>query len=326
MESTTLEQAVESIIENPEAQAEEQNLDEVEGQEVSDDEAVIEAEGLDDTEELSSEDDGEIDYEEPEAEDAEPDQEMLYTVKIDGVEEKWTLEELKRDASGQKAINNRFQEIAKIRKEFEQKEAEVAKQIQSSLDLADRLQKNGMTPPTQPNSEDYSDDPIGYMQAKILFDEAKSEYDQTMYQVQVQRQQQELQQQQAQAQAEQTYLQEQAAILIERIPEIADPEKGDAIKKALSDTGVAYGFSEQEMSMVVDARYIDALNDARKWRNLVSKRKATQSKGGKARPVVKAGTKKQKSSGVEVARNKAQQRLAKTGSIEDAISLMLNND
>ncbi len=33
MESTTLEQAVESIIENPEAQAEEQNLDEAEGQE-----------------------------------------------------------------------------------------------------------------------------------------------------------------------------------------------------------------------------------------------------------------------------------------------------
>ena len=250
----------------------------------------------------------------------------MIEVTVDGEKQYWTEAELQRDAAGQKAINKRFQEIAKIRKEFEQKEAEVAKQIQSSLDLADRLQRNGMTPPTQPNSENYSDDPIGYMQAKILYDEAKSEYDQTMYQVQVQRQQTELQQQQAQAQAEQTYLQEQAAILIERIPEIADPEKGDAIKKALSDTGVAYGFSEQEMSMVVDARYIDALNDARKWRNLVSKRKATQSKGGNARPVVKAGTKKQKSSGVEVARNKAQQRLAKTGSIEDAISLMLNND
>jgi hypothetical protein len=78
--------------------------------------------------------------------------------------------------------------------------------------------------------------------------------------------------------------------------------------------------------MVTDARYIEALNDARKYRELKSKRKATQTKGEKARPVVKAGVKKRKSTSVQAEQQKAQQRLMKTGSIDDALSLMLNND
>ena len=48
-----------------------------------------------------------------------------------------------------------------------------------------------------------------------------------------------------------------------------------------------------------------------------------QAKGEKARPVVKAGAKKRQDGNVAT-RKKAQSRLQKTGSIDDALSLILN--
>ena len=89
------------------------------------------------------------------------------------------------------------------------------------------------------------------------------------------------------------------------------------------DTGVSYGFTAEEMQAVTDARYVRALNDARKYRELVAKRKSAQSKGEKARPMVKSGAKKRQDSNVAT-RKKAQTRLQKTGSIDDALSLILN--
>jgi hypothetical protein len=157
------------------------------------------------------------------------------------------------------------------------------------------------------------------MEEKLKYDEAKTQYDQNMFQLQnVQKQRM-----QAQQEAHQTYLAEQAQVLTQHIPEIADPEKGEAIKNALVDTGVSYGFTAEEMQAVTDARYVRALNDARKYRELVAKRKSAQSKGEKARPVVKAGAKKRVDSNAAT-RKKAQQRLQKTGSMEDALSLILN--
>jgi len=88
--------------------------------------------------------------------------------------------------------------------------------------------------------------------------------------------------------------------------------------------GMDYGFSAEEMAGVSDARYVRALNDARKYRQLVAKRKQAQQKGQKARPVVRAGAKKTADSQAAT-RKKAQSRLQKTGSINDALGLILNS-
>jgi hypothetical protein len=157
------------------------------------------------------------------------------------------------------------------------------------------------------------------MEEKLKYDEAHAQYAQNMQQLnQVQQQRT-----QAQEQARQAYLQEQAEILQKHIPEFADPDKGDKLKNSLVQTGVQYGFTEQEMAAVTDSRYVRALNDARKYRELVAKRKSVQAKGEKARPVVKAGAKKRQDSNAAT-RNKAKTRLQKTGSIDDALGLILN--
>jgi hypothetical protein len=206
-----------------------------------------------------------------------------------------------------------------VRKQLDQEKALFQQQQQQLLQLHQQAQNGGLQAPTPPTRELFESDPIGYMEEKLKYDEAKAQYDQNVFQLQnVQKQRM-----QAQQEAHQAYLQEQAQVLTQYIPEIADPEKGEAIKNALVDTGVSYGFTAEEMQGVTDARYVRALNDARKYRELVAKRKSAQSKGEKARPMVKSGAKKRQDSNVAT-RKKAQTRLQKTGSIDDALSLILN--
>ena len=326
MEATTLEQAAESLLstsEAPEAQGD--NLSEAVDSitEPSDDDQGEELEAVaesDDDVEASDEDydDDQIDDEdlvEAEAEDT-----NLIPVKVDGKEEMWTLDQLKQSAAGQAAINKRFQEAAEARKQIEQANAALAQQQQQLVQLYQQAQQGGLQAPTPPSRELFESDPISYMESKLAYDEAKATYDQNLYQMQ-QVQKQTVQQQQ---QAHQSYLQEQAEILRQHIPEIADPEKGEKLKGDLMQVGMDYGFTAEEMAQVSDARYVRALNDARKYRALVAKRKDAQQKGEKARPVVRAGAKKTPD-GQAATRKKAQSRLQKTGSINDALGLILNS-
>ena len=89
------------------------------------------------------------------------------------------------------------------------------------------------------------------------------------------------------------------------------------------DAGAAYGFSEEEMSGVTDSRYIRAMNDARKWRQLEANRGKAQQKGQKARPVVKAGAKKHQDGSV-ASRNKAARKMQKSGSVDDVARFLLS--
>jgi hypothetical protein len=244
----------------------------------------------------------------------------LIPVKINGKEERWTLDQLKQSAAGQGYINQKMQENAALEKQYKQQAQALAQQQQQVLAMYQQAQQGGLQAPTPPSKELFDQDPIGYMEAKLTYDEAKAAHDQQLMQLQGMQQQQA---QQSQA-ARQAYLAEQAEVLKQYIPEIADPEKGEKLKAGIMDAGIHYGFTPEEMAGVSDARYVRALNDARKYRQLVANRQKSQSKADGVRPVVKAGAKK-RPDGQAATRKKAQQRLQKTGSIDDALSLMLKS-
>lgn len=322
MEATTLEQAAESLLSTSDApEAEGDNLSEAvdEITEPTGEEVEDVAESEDDVE-ASDEDDYDDQIDDEDLVEVEAEDTMLIPVKVDGKEEQWTLDQLKQSAAGQAAINKRFQEAAEARKQIEQQAAALQQQQQQFMQLYQQAQQIGVQEPTPPSRDLFESDPIGYMEEKLKYDEAKAGYDQQMYQIHQMREQQT----QQQAQAQQSYLQEQAELLKQHIPEIADPEKGAQLKDDLMQVGMDYGFSAEEMAGVSDARYVRALNDARKYRQLVAKRKQAQQKGQKARPVVRAGAKKTADSQAAT-RKKAQSRLQKTGSINDALGLILNS-
>ena len=332
MESTTLDQAVESLLSPAPENTGGDNLSEAVDQitEPEDDgqgeeiEAVAESDDDAEEEASSERDDEEYDLEDVEVDDEDPveatEDTKLIPIKVDGKEEHWTLDQLKQSAAGQAAINKRFQEASEMRKQNEQDRAELQQRQKQFVNSVQQSQQNGFQAPNPPSRELFESDPIGYMEEKLKYDEAKAQYDQNMFQLQGMHRQN----MQAQQEAHQAYLQEQAQVLQEYIPEIVDPKKGQGLKDALVETGVSYGFSAEEMQAVTDARYVRALNDARKYRELVAKKKSGQTKANKASPVVKAGAKKRQV-GNDANRKKAQQRLQKTGSIDDALNLIIGN-
>lgn len=321
MEATTIEDAVGLITQpaEPPKEAEAAEVAEVEEAEVIEEsgEEAPTQEFESDYDDIDLDDLDDVELEDVSIQEAE--QPQLITVKSDGTEKQVTLDQLKQSYAGQDYIQRRMQEVAQIQKQYEAQAQQIAQREQKLMQLEQQVQQIGMTPPTPPSKELFEDDPIGYMQQKMEYDEAVVKYNQRANQMQ-----QLKAQQQAQTQAQQNaFKQEQAKLLAERLPDIVHPEKGDKLKADLFNVGVSYGFSEQEMANVTDARYILALNDALKWRRLQQK-KSNASKGTEgSTPVVKAGGKRRAGDGEAAARKKQQQKLRKSGRIEDALSLMI---
>ena len=319
MEATDLNSAVEKLIAPAQEETGEVNQVEVEEEviepdqdgDVIDDEDVDEYEMSDEGEDIDLED---VDLEEVETK---PD---LYDVKVDGEMREVTLDELKRDYSGQQAIQNRFQEAAQLKKQAEAEIQQAQQYQQQLMQMYQQAQQGIMAPPQAPSQELAQDDPIEYMQQR-----AKYEADVQVYQQQ-QAQYQALQQQQQQQTQEQErlFVEEQAKIIRDKIPELADPEKGQAHWQALMNVGREYGFSDAEIAATQDARYIEMANDAMKYRRILANRKKADAKSKKAKPVVKAGAKKVADPQGSAMR-KQQQRLQKSGRIEDAIDLILKS-
>jgi len=242
----------------------------------------------------------------------------LIPVKINGKEERWTLDQLKQSAAGQGYINQRMQEVAKLEKQYKTQSQALAQQQAQVQAFVQNIQQTGMEPPAAPDQSDFQNDPIGYMERKMQYDEAKKTYDTKVQQVQqMQKQQAALREQQVQE-----FTQHQAKLLTERLPAIVDPKKGEAIKKGIVETSDYYGFTEQEIGSVTDHRYILAMYDAMRYRKLVEKRGKATSKT-ESLPNVTAGAKKRPNEGKNAARKKAEARFKKTGSVEDAINLIL---
>jgi hypothetical protein len=222
----------------------------------------------------AQEDDAEAEYsEDVEADDEEESQEQApskYTVKFDGKEIEVTLDDLKRSFSGQAYIQKGMQEAAETRKQatelFQTLQAEQSKFMQ----VVQTIQEHGFkAPPQAPDIAMMDKDPIGYMQQEARYRKDAVEY---------QNQQQQIQQtaaahRQMQDRAMAEFVTEQSKVLQSRIPEFANADKAREITGKIRNTASeAYGFTDQELSGIVDARQVLALHDAMKWRELQAAR------------------------------------------------------
>jgi len=319
-----LREAAEEMVE-PTQDAESEIVEEVE-----EDEDVVEA--SDDDGESAEYDDATEYADEVEAVD-EADSEPLYDVKVNGRMERRTLSELKQNYAGQSYIQQKMRENAEVAKQLEEREALSAQQLQEReallaqqqqqvMSLHEQMQSGEMSPPTPPSKELFQDDPIGYMQAKLEYDDAKQAYDQKAAQVQ---QLSEHQKRQSQAQ-EQQYLQQQMQLLQERIPEFADPQKAEKVKADIFRGGQEYyGIPQEALATLKDAVEVEILNDAIKYRRMLANKTTAKAKVQDAKPMVKPGAKKVQNSQA-VTRKKQYGKLRKSGDPNDAIELMIDSN
>ena len=320
--ANTIDAAVEQLIQVPDTSTEDATEEVVEASEEEVVEPTEQEAESEETLEFDDEELSELDFDSDDVEETleeSTEKDSLHTVKINGKEENWTLDQLKQSAAGQGYINQRMQEVAKLEKAYKEQTAALAQQQQQQLEFYQKAQQTGFSEPTPPSKDLFESDPIAFMQSKLEYDEAKAEYDTKMQQYQ----QLQMQQEQQQQQQLQAFTEQQTRLLTERLPDIADPEKGDAIKKDLMEVGDYYGFTQQELESVRDHRYILAMYDAMRFRKLVKKRgKATSNKESIA--PVKAGAKKRLSQGKAAASKKAEAVMRAKGDIDSIANYLLN--
>ena len=323
MEETTesnldgsIESAAEALLQQPETEE-----NEVEEDQVAPEIETEDAEEDEHEEEHEEDEDDITEDAEDEEDDAVPES-QTFTVKIDGEEKAVTLDELKQGFSGQKFVQRGMQENAQARKQTEQVYNALLESRQQVTELFSKLQNGGVTrQPIKPDIAMLDTDPIGYVEQNARFEQNMMAYQNEMQQFQ------QVQNDQLHAQnlALEAHRNQEMTRLLEIMPDLKDPTKGKVMRDQMLSVGNEYGYGPEEISAIIDHRAIRVLEDARKYREIVAGKskavaKATQKK--RTQPL-KAGSKKASRSQKEL-RTK-QNRLKNSGSIDDAVALMLGN-
>ena len=316
----SIESAAEALLQPTETEETEAEEEQVAPAEPEAEETEVEEH--EEAHEEEHEEDDDITEDTDDTEDDAASEAQTFTVKIDGEEKSVSLDELKQGYSGQKFVQKGMQENAQARKQTEEVYNALLESRQQVTELYNRLQNGGVTrQPVKPDIALLDTDPIGYVEQNARYEQDMAAYQSEMAQFQ------QVQNDQLHAQnlALEAHRNQEMSKLLEIMPDLKDPSKGKAMKEQILSAGNEYGYSPEEISAIVDHRAIRVLEDARKYREIVAGKskaveKATQKK--RTQPL-KAGSKKVSSSQKEL-RNK-QNRLKKSGSIDDAVALILGN-
>jgi len=264
-------------------------------------------------EELQDSDGEQSDEVEAEEEEDKP---PSFTVKVDGKNVEVTLEELQKGYSREADYTRKTQQVSEERRAF-QAEAELVRterQQYSQLlgSLQAQLQQNAA--PQVDMDRLYSEDPIEWVRQKELARDAEKVHaaivseKQRLSHIQAQEQYQSMQ----------AHLAQQQDAMLKAIPEWANPDKAKAEKTLLIEWGQKLGFSSDELKNIFDHRAVVALRKAALYDQMMTKR-------GNIRPAVNNGPKPAKPGAAGRMDNttdsrRSQQRLAKTGRVNDAAS------
>jgi len=291
------------------AQSQYETQDEAEPEAVEAADEVDEDEGADDSE-------ADVDEDEP--------TEQRFTVKVDGREQTVDLPELLRGYSGQAYIQKGMKEVASAKTEVETVYTSLQSERQQLAQLMQAAQTGmiPMQPPTPPDRSLLQTDPIGYVEAKVNYDESLAAFQQG------QRALQELNARtsQAQEQAQRAYLADQHRQLSQVIPAFAKPETAAKVKADLMNVGQeVYGYSPDELRGIADHRALRVLHDAAQYRRLMSGRAAVEKQAAQTQrtPTIKPGVKSSPQAGKRATAEKAKTQMKRTGSVDDVARFLL---
>ena len=244
----------------------------------------------------------------------EEEQPQVFTVKVDGKEVEVTLDELQKGYSRTQDYTRKTQQIAEVRKHAEAELQAVRAEREQYAHLLGALEAQ-VQQAAQPNIDWerlYQEDPIEWVRQREVMRENQEKN------AAIQSEKQRLSQlsQQEQMQHHQMVLQHEQEALVAAIPEWKDSKKAAAEKAMLVQFGQKAGFSPDELKNVLDHRAVVLLRKAALYDQMVSKR-------GQIKPVTNNGPRPAKPGAAgRVSNNtealRAQQRLAKTGRVDDA--------
>jgi len=287
-----------------ETQSAEESEEDLEAAASEDDES-----GVEDApdEETSEEQSGE------EEEQEEQEQPQTFTVKIDGKEVAVTLDELQKGYSRTQDYTRKTQQIAEVRKQVEQETQAVRAERGQYAQLLGALQAQLQASEPQVDLDRlYNEDPIEWVRQKEVLRERQEK----AYAIQAEQQRLIQLSQQEQQQSMQQHLESQKDALLAALPEWRDPKKAKLEKAMLIESAKSAGFSDEDLKSVYDHRLVLLLRKAALFDQMVSKRQGIKPVVNNGPRPAKPGAAGRVSTTSEVTR--AQQRLAKTGRVDDA--------
>jgi len=317
----SIEDAVDALMAPMESEETETEAPEAEVAEVEQEEVEEESESDDDAEDAEADDDDDDEYDESDDEPADQVEPDTYSVKVNGENVDVTLDDLRKSYSGQKYIQNGMKQAAEERKQAEEAFNGLNQQREQLNQLMQQVEQQGViSQPTPPSKDLLNADPLGYIEADATYREQMGAYQ--AQQQQIGQQQQAMQQQQGQA--HQAHLQSQMAELQQAIPDFSDAKKAPKMKERLVKQGMAEGYTAEEIGGIVDHRAMKVLHKAMLYDQMMKGGGDVQAKLKKARPLMKAGTKKQPTTDAKK-HSKQMSKLKKTGSVADAAALLFSS-
>jgi len=262
-----------------------------------------------DESEVEQEDDGE-EAEEP----------QRFRVKAAGEEREVTLDELIKSYQLGTDYTKKSQAVAEERKvvEAERQRIDEARQLRDQY--AERLQMiEQMLNQQQPEENlEYlkETDPIGYA-VKVA---EMSQKEKQLMQVRAERERISQQQEYDRQNQLRQQVAAEAEKLVAALPEYADPEKGESIRKDIRTYGKQAGFSDEELANVYDSRAVLTLWKAMQFDKLQSSKAGITKKVSEAPKAIKPGVSKPRDSNSEELK-KLKARAKSSGRVADAASV-----
>jgi len=305
--------------EETKAAVDEESVEETKEAENTEEEAPEEGQAEEEVEEEVSEESEESEEEEY---DVVAEEDLKYTIKVDGEELEVGIEELKNGYQRQADYTRKSQALAEQRKETENIQSERMQLEQERQMYANGLQmlQEQQTAKLQDfDKVDWetlkTEDPYQYMLKKDEYRDAQDKVNNVAEQRAIIQQEQQATMQRARA----DFVQQEYSRLIQALPEWND--KNSTIKNDVREYAASVGFRPDEINQLADHRSVLVIKKAMEFDKL-TKKVAPKKKAVKKVPKVqKAGRGKSKEDTATEALKAKRTRLRKTGKQQDAASL-----
>ena len=273
-------------------------------------------------EEGQAEEETEEEVEEEEETEIVAEEDLKYTIKVDGEELEVGIEELKNGYQRQADYTRKSQALAEQRKETEQIQSERQKLEQERQMYANglqMLQEQQAGRLQEFENTDWetlkADDPYQYMLKKDEYRDAQERLQNA------QQQQVLIQQEQADAanKARAHFVQQEYSRLVQALPEWNDQES--TIKKDIQQYATSVGFRPEEISQLADHRSVLIIKKAMEYDKLTTKVAPKKKAVKKVPKVQKSGRGNSKEDTAAEAVKEKRARLRKSGKQDDAASI-----
>ena len=301
--------------EETEAPVDEEVVEDTEEAEEVEEEAPEEEEG-------QAEEETEEEVEEEEETEIVAEEDLKYTIKVDGEELEVGIEELKNGYQRQADYTRKSQALAQQRKETEQIQSErmrLEQERQMYANGLQMLQEQQSAKLKDFDSVDWealkAEDPYQYMIKKDEYRDAQERITNLVQEQQAVQQEQAQQAQQARAH----FVQQEYSRLVAALPEWNDSKS--TIKKDVQDYAISAGFLPQEVNQLADHRSILVIKKAMEYDKLTQKVAPKKKAVKKVPKVQKSGRGNSKEDVAAENIKKKRARLQKSGKQNDAASI-----